>query len=117
MGLTKYEYSDGSSEYVRTERGKETLNDLAQNADLAAGILSVGMKATGKGVEALKKKVLSEEELEADAKKEVKESAVMSALRSTGGMGAMLADSNAAMKKGNEDLKAIGKSLLGRLKK
>lgn len=117
MGLTKYEYSDGTSEYVRTERGKETLNDLSKNAGLAAGIMSVGMAATGKGVEALKKKVLSEEELAADAQKEVKESAIMSALRSVGGMGAMIADSNAAMKKGNEDLKAIGKSLLGRLKK
>lgn len=117
--LEKITYSDGRVEYRRTSSGDEMLSDLAGNANLAGKILQGGMQLTGKGVSALKDRILTDEEKAQAALEEEpqKESAVMQALRSTGGLGAAFADLNAITKKGDAELKQIGKSLLNRLKK
>jgi len=117
--LEKITYSDGRVEYKRTAFGDELMGDLAANAGLAGKILQGATSLTGKGVSKLKEKVLTEEELEEAElmSKPYKESAVMQAIRSTGAMGAAFADMNAITKKGDEELKQIGKSLLKKFKK
>jgi len=106
-------------EYKRTAFGDELMGDLAANAGLAGKILKSTTALTGKGVSALKDRILTDEEKAQAALEEEpqKESAVMQALRSTGGLGATFADLNAITKKGDTELKQIGKSLLNRLKK
>lgn len=117
--LEKITYSDGRVEYKRTAFGDELMGDLAANAGLAGKILKSTTVLTGKGVSALKDRILTDEEKAQAALEEEpqKESAVMQALRSTGGLGATFADLNAITKKGDAELKQIGKSLLNRFKK
>ena len=117
--LEKITYSDGRVEYKRTAFGDELMGDLAANAGLAGKILKGVTTLTGQGVSQLKDKVLTEEEKAQAALEEepVKESAMMQTIRSTGTMGAAFADLNAITKKGDAELKQIGKSLLNKIKK
>lgn len=112
--LQKVMYEDGHIEYRTTCFGDELMEDLAENAGLAGKILQGVTVMTGKGVSKLKDKVLTEEE-KAQAELETvpqKESAMMQMIRNSGATGAAYADLTAITKKGDQELKQIGKSLL-----
>lgn len=113
-------YEDGHKERRYSTFGDDTLSDLGRNAGLAGMILKAGMSFTEKGVSKIKDKVLTDEEKALAAESEPVEKndgLVMQALKSSGGIGANLADAYSAMHKGDQELKQIGKSLLNRFKK